>query len=44
VDLNHMSDPRLYGLLRFLTAEQIRATYGAVAGVVGVYGALIRRR
>ena len=39
-----MSDPRLDDLLRFLSAEQIRASYGAVAGVVGVYGPLIRRR
>jgi len=30
-----MSDPRLDEVLRFLNSEQIRATYGAVAGVVG---------
>jgi len=31
-----MSDPRLDEILRFLNEEQIRATYGAVAAVLGV--------
>jgi hypothetical protein len=30
-----MNDPRLNEILRFLNAAQIRATYGAVAGVIG---------
>jgi hypothetical protein len=33
---NPMSDPRLDEILRFLNEEQIRATYGAVAAVLGV--------
>ena len=31
-----MSDARLAEILRFLNAVQIRATYGAVAGILGV--------